>query len=50
MSEILVIDDEPSMVDLLKTDLSLRGYRVSGFTSAGAAIEALPSTDRKSVV
>ena len=47
---ILVIDDEPSMVDLLKTDLSLRGYRVSGFTSAGAAIEALPSTDAQVVL
>lgn len=42
---ILVIDDESSMVDLLKTDLSLRGYRISGFSSSSAAIDAVSTTD-----
>ncbi len=47
---ILVIDDERSMVDLLQTDLGLRGYRVSGFTSATAALEAIPTTDAQVVL
>jgi len=47
---ILVIDDEASMVDLLKTDLALRGYRVSGFTSAAEAIDTLPATDAQVIL
>ena len=42
---IFVVDDEPNMVDLLKTDLGLRGYKVTGFTSASAALDAIPSSD-----
>ena len=42
---ILVIDDERSMVELLETDLALRGYKVSGFTSSAAALETLAATD-----
>ena len=45
IGHILVIDDERSMVELLQTDLALRGYKVSGFTSAAAALEAMPTTD-----
>lgn len=41
---VLVIDDERSMVELLEADLSLRGYRVTGFTSATDALAALPTT------
>lgn len=47
---ILVIDDEPSMVDLLKTDLTLRGYKVSGFTSSTAALDAVSATDAQVVL
>ncbi len=47
---ILVIDDERSMVDLLETDLALRGYQISGFNSAAAALEALPATDAQVVL
>ena len=47
---ILVIDDERSMVELLETDLALRGYKVSGFTSSVAALEALAATDAQVVL
>ena len=47
---ILVIDDEHSMVELLETDLALRGYRVSGFTSSTAALETLAATDARVVL
>ena len=47
---ILVIDDERSMVDLLETDLALRGYRVSGYTSSTAALDALSATDAQVVL
>jgi DNA-binding NtrC family response regulator len=47
---ILVIDDEPSMVDLLKTDLTLRGYKVSGFTSSTAALDVVSATDAQVVL
>ncbi len=47
---ILVIDDERSMVDLLETDLRLRGFKVSGFTSASAALEAMTTTDAQVVL
>ena len=47
---ILVIDDEPSMVDLLKIDLTLRGYKVSGFTSSTAALDAVSATDAQVVL
>ena len=47
---ILVIDDERSMVDLLETDLVLRGYKVSGFVSPTVALEALLTTDAQVVL
>ena len=47
---ILVIDDERSMVDLLETDLKLRGYKVSGYTSSTAALEAVSATDAQVVL
>ena len=47
---ILLIDDERSMVDLLETDLTLRGYRVTGFSSSAAALDALPATDAQVVL
>lgn len=47
---ILVIDDERSMVELLETDLALRGYKVSGFTSSAAALETLAATDAQVVL
>lgn len=47
---ILVIDDEHSMVELLETDLALRGYKVSGFTSSAAALETLAATDARVVL
>ena len=47
---VLVIDDERSMVELLETDLALRGYNVSGFTSSAAALEALAATDAQVVL
>lgn len=47
---ILVIDDERSMVELLETDLALRGYKVSGFTSADAALETIAATDAQVVL
>lgn len=50
IGHILVIDDERSMVDLLEADLGLRGYKVSGFTSADEAVAALPSTDAQVVL
>lgn len=42
---VLVIDDERSMVELLQADLSLRGFKVNGFTSAAEALAALPASD-----
>jgi len=47
---IIVIDDERSMVDLLETDLTLRGYKVSGFVSPTLALEALLTTDAQVVL
>lgn len=47
---ILIVDDERSMVELLETDLALRGYRVTGFTSPVAALDALPMTDAQVVL
>lgn len=47
---ILVIDDERNMVDLLETDLTLRGYKVSGFTSSTAALEAVSATDAQVIL
>lgn len=47
---ILVIDDERSMVDLLETDLTLRGYKVSGFTSSVAALDAVSATDAQVIL
>ena len=49
-SHVMVVDDEPSMVDLLVTDLKMRGYKVSGFTSANLAADALTSTEAQVVL
>lgn len=49
-AHVLVIDDEPSMVDLLQADLTIRGYRVTGCTSAAAAIERLSTTDAQVIL
>jgi two-component system response regulator HydG len=43
--EIVVVDDEQDMCDLLSEQLSQRGYAVRGFTSAKAALDALPTSD-----
>jgi len=48
--DILVIDDERSMVELLETDLALRGYKVRGFTSSAAALETLAATEAQVVL
>jgi len=47
---ILVIDDERSMVELLEADLSLRGFRITGCTSAAAALESLATTDAQVIL
>ena len=44
-AEIVVVDDEQEMCDLLAAQLAPRGYAVRGFTSAKAALEALPTSD-----
>ena len=49
-NHVMVVDDEPSMVDLLVTDLKMRGYQVSGFTSASLAADALASTDAQVIL
>lgn len=44
---VLVVDDEPSIVELLKTALvALDGYEVSIATSAAGAIRAIEATDK----
>ncbi|MEE9555441.1 MAG: response regulator [candidate division Zixibacteria bacterium] len=47
MSEgkILILDDEPRMVDSLKTLLAMEGYQVTGENSAEAALRNLDRTD-----
>jgi DNA-binding NtrC family response regulator len=50
IGHILVIDDERNMVELLETDLGLRGYKVSGFTSVDDALAALPATEAQVVL
>lgn len=47
---ILVIDDERSMVELLQTDLTMRGYQVSGFTSASEALGEVEATTAQVVL
>lgn len=47
---ILVIDDERNMVELLQADLQLRGFKVSGFTSAAEALDALLASDAQVVL
>ncbi|MEZ6060906.1 MAG: sigma-54 dependent transcriptional regulator [Planctomycetaceae bacterium] len=42
---IIVVDDERSMCDLLKTDLTLRGFEVAEFTSPEVALRELTSAD-----
>ncbi|HEX6277717.1 MAG TPA: sigma-54 dependent transcriptional regulator [Polyangiaceae bacterium] len=43
--EIVIVDDEQDMCDLLSEQLSQRGYSVRAFTSAKAALDALPASD-----
>ena len=47
---ILVIDDERSMVELLQADLTMRGYQVSGFTSATDALDEMEATTAQVVL
>lgn len=47
---ILVIDDERSMVDLLRTDLTLRGYQITVFTSASEALDEMKATNAQVVL
>ena len=47
---ILVIDDERSMVELLQTDLTMRGYQVSAFTSASEALGEVEATTAQVVL
>ncbi|APZ94163.1 sigma-54-dependent transcriptional regulator [Fuerstiella marisgermanici] len=42
---VLVIDDEKSMCDLLRDDLSLRGFTVDTFTSPAAALKEIAVTE-----
>src|SRR6186713_476674 len=44
-AQIVVVDDEQEMCDLLTAQLAPRGYSVRGFTSAKAALDALPASD-----
>lgn len=43
--KILVLDDEPRMVDSLKTLLTMEGYQVTGEVNAEAAIKHMDRTD-----
>ncbi len=43
---VMVIDDEPHLVDLAKTFLSQRGYKAKGFTSGKEAVEWYSSNAR----
>jgi DNA-binding response OmpR family regulator len=40
---VLIIDDDPSMLDLLHAELEQRGYEVVTETSPKAALGAVPS-------
>ncbi|MDC7231750.1 MAG: PAS domain S-box protein [Spirochaetales bacterium] len=42
-SKLLVVDDEPMILKLLKVSLEKEGYTVSGFSSAREALEAFSS-------
>jgi two-component system response regulator HydG len=42
---VLIVDDEQAMCELLETDLKLRGYEVTWFTSADPALAALATSD-----
>ena len=43
-TKVLVVDDEPTLVDLLETLLKLAGYDVTSASSGEAALAALPVT------
>jgi two-component system, OmpR family, response regulator RegX3 len=45
MSHVVVIEDEPTVRDVLRFHLERAGLRVSAFESAGPAAGALPSAD-----
>ena len=42
---ILIVDDERSMCEMLETDLRLRAFQPTWFTSAEEALEALGSQE-----
>ncbi len=42
--KVVIVDDERSMGELLVTDLKLRGYEATAFTSAASAMEYLKSS------
>ncbi len=43
MKHVIVVDDEADMVTSVGEALRAEGYRVSGFTSAAEALEAMPN-------
>lgn len=47
---ILVVDDQQSMCDLLKTDLQLRGFRVRTASNANAALSEIQQADVQVVI
>jgi CheY-like chemotaxis protein len=46
MTNLLVVDDEPGLLDALATILTDAGYQVEAVTSGQAALEALQSPER----
>ena len=48
--KVLVVDDEPSMCELIRDDLSGRGLKVLTFTTAEDALEALGERDVGAVI
>ncbi|EAQ78586.1 sigma-54-dependent transcriptional regulator [Blastopirellula marina] len=48
--KILIVDDQQSMCELIQTDLKLRSYESSWFTSAEAAFHALKEDDFDAVL
>jgi two-component system response regulator HydG len=49
-SKVLIVDDEPSMCELIRDDLSGRGLEVLTFTTAEDALDALGERDVDAVI
>lgn len=47
MTNLLVVDDEPGLLDALATILMDAGYQVEAVTSGQAALESLQASDRQ---